>query len=276
MKKKRRAVDFIRITFLFALLVVVILPVLWTVMNAFKSSSEIMNNPGALPTSIDLTNIVGAWQLARFDLYIWNSMLLAGGVVLLGVVVSCPTAYAFAHQKFKGSNLLFYCLFIGLSIPSQAIVISVFYRLKALGIIDRLWGLILVMTGIGIPFNVFVMRSTYRDIPSELRESAMIDGAGEWRTYLTIYFPLSKAGVLAIVVFGFIGAWNEYMYPLVLLISPEKQVIATAITAFKSMTSTNFGYIFGAALISLIPSTLVYILFQRSFIRGVASGAVKG
>lgn len=262
--------------FLSALLIVMAMPIIWTIFNAFKSNFDIMNHPFALPKTLDFSNIIGAWRLARFDIYIFNTIFVTIMIVILTIVAACPAAYAFAHLKFKGNNILFYSLFIGLSIPNQTIIISAFYRMKALGLLDSLWGLILISVGTGMPFAIFLMRNTYRDIPEELRESARIDGAGEWKSFFAIFFPLGKAGIMALAVFSFIGSWNEYMYPLVLLISPQKQVIATAITSFKTSMNTNFGYIFGAAVISLVPSLLVYLLFQRSFIQGTTMGATKG
>lgn len=272
-KKIRAAVMW---AILFVLMVVMVMPIVWTIFNAFKSNFDIMNHPFALPESLDFSNIIGAWKLANFNVYFFNTFFTTAMIVLLVIIVACPAAYTFAHLKFKGRDLLFYVLFIGLGIPNQTIIISVFYRMKSLGLLDSLWGFIFLMVGTEIPFSIFLMRNIYKDIPAELRESARIDGASEWRNFLYIFFPLGKAGVLALSVFTFIHAWNEYLYPLVLLLSPEKQVISTAVIAFKTSMTTNFAYIFGAAVISLVPSIIIYLLLQRSFIQGATAGATKG
>lgn len=261
---------------LLLLMVVMILPIVWTISNAFKSTFDIMNHPFALPKSLDFSNILGAWRLANFNVYFFNTFFTTAMIVLLVIVISCPAAYIFAHLKFKGSDFLFYTLFLGLGIPNQTIIISVFYRMKAMGLLDSLWGFIFLMVGTEIPFSVFLMRNTYKDIPAELRESARIDGASEWKTFLGIFFPLGKAGVMALSVFAFIHAWNEYLYPLILLLSPDKQVISTAVISFKTSMTANYAYIFGAAVISLIPSIIIYLLLQRSFIQGAVAGATKG
>lgn len=261
---------------LLLLMVVMILPIVWTISNAFKSTFDIMNHPFALPKSLDFSNILGAWRLANFNVYFFNTFFTTAMIVLLVIIISCPVAYIFAHLKFKGSDLLFYTLFLGLGIPNQTIIISVFYRMKAMGLLDSLWGFIFLMVGTEIPFSVFLMRNTYKDIPAELRESARIDGASEWKTFLGIFFPLGKAGVMALSVFAFIHAWNEYLYPLILLLSPDKQVISTAVISFKTSMTANYAYIFGAAVISLIPSIIIYLLLQRSFIQGAVAGATKG
>lgn len=272
----RKMKDIILFAVLSILLIIMVMPVLWTIFNAFKTNYEIMNHPFSLPKSLDFSNIIGAWKLANFKVNIINTTVTTASIVLLIIVFACPAAYIFAQMKFKGSNLLFYSLFMGLSIPNQTIIISVFYRMKALGLINSLWGYILLMVGTGMPFAIFLMRNTYKDLPAELRESAKIDGASEWKIFLNIFFPLGKSGVMALAVFTFISAWNEYLYPLVLLISSEKKVVSTAIVAFQASVKTNFAYIFGAAVISLLPSLIIYVLLQRSFIQGATVGATKG
>jgi len=261
---------------LFILLIIMVVPVIWTLFNAFKSNFDIMNNPFSLPKSLDFSNIIGAWKLAKFSVNLKNTVFTTVFIVVLTIILACPAAYVFAQLKFKGRETLFYILFIGLSIPNQAIIISVFYRMKELGLLNSLWGYIFLMAGTGMPFAVFLMRNNYRDFPAELRESAKIDGASEWRIFLNIFFPLGKAGVMTLAVFTFISAWNEYMYPLVLLISSEKQVVSTAIVAFQASMKSNYAYVFGAAVISLIPSMVIYLLMQRSFVQGVSVGATKG
>jgi len=276
MKFSPRLLSAILWILLLVLLILLVMPVIWTVLNAFKSNFDIMNHPFSLPKTFDLSNIIGAWQLGHFNIYLKNTFVVTISVIILAVILSSPAAYAFAQLTFKGSNMLFYLLFVGMSVPSQAVVISVFYRLKSFHMINSLTGLILVLVGLGVPFNIFLMRNTYKSIPKELRESAYIDGASEWRTFLTIFFPLGKAGTLALIVFAFVDTWNEYMYPLVLLISPAKYVVSIGVASFQTELQTNFGYIFGAAVLSLIPSILVYLIFQRSFVQGVTVGSTKG
>jgi len=251
-------------------------PILFTILNAFRTNFEIMTSPFSLPETLNFDNFVGAWRVARFDLYIGNTLYVAILNVALVVLVASPVAYAFAKLRFPGNNLLFYALFIGLSIPEQSIILSVFFRMREFGMLNSLTYMSIAMVGMGMPFAIFLMRNIYRDIPSELRESASIDGANEWYIFLRIFFPLGKAGTMALIVFTFIGSWNVFMLPLVLLISPERQVIATAIAGFGGELTVNFGFIFAAAVISMIPSLIVYLLFQKSFTDGLSVGAVKG
>ena len=251
-------------------------PIFFTVLNAFRTNFEIMTTPFALPLAPNFDNFVGAWRVARFDLYLFNTFYVAILNVILVIVVASPVAYAFAKLRFRFSNLLFYALFIGLSIPEQSIILSVFFRMRGFGLLNSLTAMVVAMVGMGMPFGIFLMRNIYRDIPDELRESAAIDGASEWYIFLRIFFPLGKAGTMALVVFSFIGSWNVFMLPLVLIISPELQVISTAIAGFGGELSVNFGFIFAAAVISMIPSLVVYMLFQRSFTEGISMGATKG
>ena len=275
MKKSTFSQLMLIVTLLFVLFIMGF-PIFFTILNAFRTNFEIMTSPFSIPESLNFENFIGAWRVARFDLYIANTFYVAILNVILVVLVASPVAYAFAKLRFPGNNLLFYALFIGLSIPEQSIILSIFFRMRDFGMLNSLTAMVVAMVGMGMPFAIFLMRNTYRDIPSELRESASIDGASEWYIFLRIYFPLGKAGAMALIVFSFIGSWNVFMLPLVLIISPERQVIATAIAAFGGELSVNFGFIFAAAVISMIPSLVVYLMFQKNFTSGLSVGATKG
>jgi ABC-type glycerol-3-phosphate transport system permease component len=261
---------------LLILLIISILPIFWTIFNSFKSNFEIMNTPFALPKKFGFTNLVNAWVVGNFKLYFLNTFIVAIGGCVIVIALACPAGYALAQIEFKGSKFWFYMLFIGLSIPSQTMAISVFYRLRSMNLIDSLFGLILVLVGMSMPFSIFLMRNTYKDMSKELRESAFIDGASEWKTFLYIIFPLGSPGTLALIVFTFMGFWNEYLYPLILLISPNKYTVAIGVASFQTEQFTDYGLIFGAAVLSLIPSIIIYIIFQRSFTQGTMVGSQKG
>lgn len=256
-------------------LTIITMPILWVVLNSFKSNFEILNYPFSLPKTWTFDNIVEAWTLGNFGKYFINSAFITFMGMLIVVLVSCPVGYALAFMKFKGRSILFYLFLLGLTLPVQIIIIPIFFQLKSIGLVNTLWGVILVSVGLALPFCIFLMRNTFKDLPNEIRESAFIDGAGQWRTFISIMLPLAKPGLVAILIFTFMEIWNDFMLPLVLLLSDEKYTISLGLYFFQGEFATNNALIFGGTLISMIPSIIVYIIFQRQFIEGMAAGSVK-
>ncbi|WNR46044.1 carbohydrate ABC transporter permease [Paenibacillus roseipurpureus] len=263
-------------TVLTILLIMLVTPVIWVILGSLKSNTDILNYPFGLPTSFSFHNYISAWELGHFGKYLYNTAYVTFFGLILVVFVGSAAGYALAQISFKGRDLVFYLFLIGLTLPTQTIIIPLFYQLKSLGLVNSLWGVIFSMVGLGIPFGIFLMRNTFRDLPRELRESAYVDGAGEWRTFLSIMLPMAKPGVLALVIFSFMSMWNEYLLPLVILIDPSKFTIAVGLGAFQTEQNTNYSAIFAGSVISMIPIVLVYVLFQRQFIEGVVAGAQKG
>jgi ABC-type glycerol-3-phosphate transport system permease component len=260
---------------LFIALVITVIPLLWTVAGAFKTNFEILDDPFSLPKSLDFKNIIQAWQLGNFKTYFFNSAFITIFSMIIVILTACPAGYAFAQMKFKGNNLVFYLFILGLAIPVQAIIIPIFYQLKSMGMVNTLTGVTLVSSSLALPFSIFLMRNSFKDVPGELREAAYIDGASEWKTYFTVMLPLAKPAVVALLVFTFMHIWNDFLLPLVLLIDDSKYTIAVGLYSFQGEFASDYGIIFGGTLISMVPSIIVYLIFQRQFIEGMSSGANK-
>lgn len=145
-----------------------------------------------------------------FKTYFLNSAFITGIGMFVVFLTACPAGYAFAQMSFPGNKLLLYLFIFGWSLPVQAIIIPVFFQLKSLGLVNTLTGITLVSVGMALPFSVFLMRNTFKDVPKELRESAYVDGAGEWRAFLYIMLPMAKPGIVALMVFTFMNIWNDF------------------------------------------------------------------
>jgi ABC-type glycerol-3-phosphate transport system permease component len=260
---------------LFIALVITVIPLLWTVAGAFKTNFEILDDPFSLPKTLDFKNIIQAWQLGNFKTYFFNSAFITIFSMIIVILTACPAGYAFAQMKFKGNNIVFYLFILGLAIPVQAIIIPIFYQLKSMGMVNTLTGVTLVSSSLALPFSIFLMRNSFKDVPVELREAAYIDGASEWKTYFTVMLPLAKPAVVALLVFTFMHIWNDFLLPLVLLIDDSKYTIAVGLYSFQGEFASDYGIIFGGTLISMVPSIIVYLIFQRQFIEGMSSGANK-
>ncbi|TVY10448.1 carbohydrate ABC transporter permease [Paenibacillus cremeus] len=258
------------------LLVLLVTPITWVLFSSFKDNTDIMNHPFSLPSTLSLANYISALKIGKFYAFFSNTLYVTFFGLILGVGVATLAGYAFGQIRFWGREPLFYMFLLGLTLPSQTVIIPVFYLLKSMGLINTLWGVILASVGMGLSFGVFLMRNTFKGLPKELKESAYMDGAGEWRTFLWVMLPLAKPALVALVIFTFNGLWNEYLLPLVVLIKPDKFTIAVGLTAFQSEQYTNYSIIFAGAVISMIPSIILYLIFQRQFIEGLLSGAQKG
>lgn len=250
-------------------------PFLWVALNALRSNTEIFGTAFSLPKSWLWSNFATAWTQGNFGAYFGNSLFSSVAATAIGVLVACPAGYAFAKLSASRSKVLFWAYLFGLTLPMQTIMVPVFYQLRSYGLIDNLWGLILVLVGTGTPFAVFLMRGFYRDLPDSLSEAAKIDGASEWKIFLKVMLPLSMPGVLALGVFTFLTAWNEYLLALLLLQSEGNRTIPTGLVVFTNQDTPDYGPLFAGIVLAIIPSVLVYVLLQRSFTKGLVSGSVK-
>ena len=257
------------------LLLIVVTPIFWVILGSFKSAFDIANHPFSLPTSWNFNNFIEAWNLGNFKQYFLNSAVITISGMIIIFLVACPAGYVFGQLKFPGHNLVFYLFLLGLSLPVQVVIIPIFFQLKSFGLIDTLTGVTLVSVGLALPFSVFLMRNTFRDVPKELRESAQVDGAGEWKTYFRIMLPLAKPGIVALMVFTFMNIWNDFLLPLVLLISQDNYTIPLGLLSFQGNNGSNYGLIFAGTVISMVPSIIIYLIFQRQFVDGMAEGSNK-
>lgn len=262
-------------TILFVLLLFMVAPIVWVILGAFKTNAEIFGQPFALPKSWDFSNLKDAWVIGKFGQYILNSAYITIGGMFLVFLVAGPAGYALAQMKFRGRSLWFFYFLIGLAIPVQSIIIPIFFQLKSMSLLDTLTGVMLVSAAIALPFAVFLMRNSFRDVPKEIREAAIVDGASEWRSYFSVMLPMAKPGVVTMMVFTFMQIWNDFMIPLVLLISDSNFTVALGLYAFNQEQSTQYSLVFGGTLISMIPSIIVYLIFQRQFVAGMAAGGGK-
>lgn len=265
-----------------ALLVVVIIvtaatlyPFAWAILGAFKSQQEIFGSPLLFPQEWQWDNFTTAWTTGRFGQYFVNSLLIALAVTVLQVAVACPAGYAFAKTKLRTFPWVFYIYLFGLTLPIQATIIPLFYQLKALGLVNTKTGLVIVIVATAIPFAVFLMRNFFRDLPDELVEAAKLDGANEWRIFWRVMLPMATPGLLALAVFAFLGAWNEFLLALLLLIDDTNRTLPLGLVRFQSEMTANYGALFAGIVLAMIPSILVYVMLQRSFIHGLSAGSVK-
>ncbi|MEN6410444.1 MAG: carbohydrate ABC transporter permease [Anaerolineaceae bacterium] len=258
------------------MLLMVFLPIAGIALSAFKTNTEVISGPLALPHSWSLENFVKAWTQGRFNLYFRNSVIVVIPVVVVSTLLSTLTGYAFGTMRFPGKNLLFGLMLIGFMIPFEAVVIPLYHVLHNWGLTDTYWALILPQIGLSVSFGTFWMTAFFRSSPRELIDAAAIDGANRWQTLWRVMFPLAQPALQTLIVLVFMWTWNEFLLALVLVQSETMRTLPVGLAFFQGRHTADIPLLAAGSLMVAGPIVLVYLFFQRSFIEGMVTGAVKG
>ena len=262
--------------FLGFFVVISIGPLIWIIMSSFKSNKEILSSAFALPSSFSLSGYKAALDMAPIFKFYGNSIIISVLSTLLNVVVVSMAAYVLARHKFKGSTFVTLLLSVSLLIPTAALLMPIYKIMTAIGLFDTRTGLILVYAALGLPTSLFIFKSYFQSIPKELEEAACIDGAGFFRTFFVIVFPLAKPGLATGAILQFLTSWNEFMFALILTKSTSVRTLPLALNYFTSQFSFNYTAMFAALTMVILPSIIIYILLQEQITSSMVEGSVKG
>ncbi|HML40199.1 MAG TPA: carbohydrate ABC transporter permease [Bellilinea sp.] len=256
---------------------VMIFPFLWMLSNAFKPNVYVIEYPPQLiPDNPSFENFVDAWTSNKFQLYFLNSAFTAVAATIGTVLVSALTAYSFARFKFRGKELVFSLMLVVLMIPDMITIIPRFYLARELNLRNSLWGLILFYIASGVSGNTFLLRGFFETLPHELEEAMTIDGANPFQIFFRLALPLSAPALATVGIFSFLGNWDEYVWALTIIDDPNKRTLPIAIYSFQGQHGTEWGLIFAAMIIALIPVVIIFISLQKYFTGGITAGAFKG
>lgn len=253
----------------------IIFPLIWVLSTSVKTRAEVANDPLGLPTQWVWENYPQAWEVGRFGTYFQNSILVAIPVVIGVLILSLLAAYAFSIYNFRGKNLLFICFLIGLTIPIGVLVIPLFYQMLSLRLVNTLWALILPEIAIGLPFGILMLRSFMKDLPREILDAGRIDGCNNWQLLWHIVTPLTRPALLSLLVFNFMWSWNQFLLPVVLVQTEASRTLPLGLNFFQGRYVSDFPLLMAGATISFLPIVIIYVIFQRQFIKGIAAGAMK-
>jgi multiple sugar transport system permease protein len=253
-----------------------LLPFAYMVATSFKQNALVLEVPPQfIPHHPTTTNYTQAWTSNKFSRYFLNSLIVAIATTFFSVWLSSMMAYAFARFQFPGRRLLFGLLLIGLMVPTMMLIIPQFLLARDLGMLDSLSGLVFFYVGGTVALNTFLLRSFFQDIPRELEEAMVVDGAGPWKRYRKLILPLSRPALATVAIFSFLASWDEFVWALTVINDPNKRTLPIAISLFQGEHSTSWGLVFAASTIAVVPVVLVFALFQRQFVSGLTTGAVK-
>ncbi|WP_166870798.1 carbohydrate ABC transporter permease [Salinibacterium sp. ZJ450] len=275
-RRRRNLSHAIRYALLAFAAFILVYPFLYMLSTSFKTRSLVLGDPLQLiPEDPTLENYAAVFGVENFARYFLNSAVVAVASTVLIVLLSSMMAYAFSRLRFPGKRILFTLIIVGLTIPTMMLIIPQFLLARDLNLLNSLPGLVPFYVGTALGFNTFLLAGFFESIPKELDEAMLIDGAGPWRRYWHLALPLSKPALATCVIFAFLGTWDEFAWALTVLNDVEVRTLPIAIALFQGQHSTSWGLVFAASLIAIIPVLIVYIVFQRYFVAGLTSGALK-
>lgn len=257
-------------------LLVVLIPIIGLVFSAFKTDAEVVAGPLAPPSSLRFDSFIEAWSTGRFNLFFKNSVIVTVVVVIVSVFLSTLTGYAFGSLPVPGRRFLYPLLLLGYMVPFEAVIIPLYHFMDKIHLTDTYWALILPQIGLSVSFGTLWMTSFFSSAPRELVDAAAIDGCNRWQILWRILWPLARPAVLTLVVLLFMWTWNEFLLALVMVQKETMRTLPVGLAFFQGRYSANIPLMAAGSLIVAGPILIVYIVFQRYFIRGMLGGAVKG
>ncbi len=277
MKNKRNAgfETWLMHIFLVSSAIVVLYPIFMMVMSGFKTNAEIFGAPFALPKSLNFDNYAVIWNTTDVPRYLLNSTIVTVISVIVLLVTGTMAAYAISRYKFRGSIMVSLFFLAGLMLPLRLAIIPLFVQLKAMGLVDNLFGLIFIYTAMSLPSTVFILTGFLRALPSELEDSARVDGASELRIMVQIMVPLITPAMVIAGIYNAVPIWNDFFFPLIFIQTPENKTLAQGLTSFFGEYSVNFGVLYAGLTLAALPVVAVFILQSKRFIAGMTAGAIK-
>ena len=257
--------------------VVMVLPFLYMLSTSFKGQQYVLTTPPQwLPHPATVSNYTTAWNSDHFPRYFLNSVVVAVVTTVLSLLLSSMMAYAFARFDFPGREAMFRILLLGLMIPAMMLIIPQFILAKYLHLLDSLTGLVVFYVAASLSLNTFLLRGFFEAIPAELEQAMEVDGAGSITRYWRLILPLARPALATATIFTFLASWDEYPWALTIINTPSKQTLPLGIALFQGQNSTLWGLVFAASIAAIGPVIVVFLAFQRHFVQGLTTGAIKG
>jgi len=255
--------------------VIMVFPIIWTLVSSFKTPAEIMRIPPTfLPQQFTLRNFEQLFETLPFGRYYVNSLIVAITTTLLVLFTSSLGGYLFDKYNFLGKNLFFILILANLMVPFEVLLVPLFRISHSFGLVGNYGGLIIPF--LVSPFGLYLMKQFCHEVPNDLIEAARIDGSSEFGTFFRIMLPLMKPALSALSIFNFMGNWNRYLWPLVVINSTRMRTLPVGLAAMQSDFGTRYGLIMAGSTLSIWPVVLLFLVIQRQFIESLALTGLKG
>jgi ABC-type glycerol-3-phosphate transport system permease component len=259
-----------------ALLVFTMFPFYWAIIASLTPEAVLFREPTLWPRTLVLEHYRALFETTGFLLPIRNSLIVAGTTTVFCVAVGALAAYALARLEFRGKHAILSFILAVTMFPQISIVSPLYLLLRSLRLIDTYPGLIMPYMTFAMPLTVWLLVGFFRQLPRELEDAALVDGAGRWRTLTRVILPVAAPALATTAILTFIYCWNEFLFALSFTLGPERQTVPVAIALFRGQYQVPWGQILAAAVVATAPVAVLVLLFQRRIVQGLTSGAVKG
>ena len=266
----------VSILILFSVFIIVLFPIIWLFSGSVKIERQILQYPPTLfGTKLTMKNFIRIFTTIPMGRYLKNTVIFAVGSTVCAVLFDSMSGYAFARLHFKGKNFIFICVLLTMMVPFQVMMIPLFLESNYLGLLNTYPGLILPkMT---TAFGIFMMRAYFSELPKELEEAARVDSANELTIFFRIMLPLVKPGLMTLGIFHLMNNWNDLLYPLMMTSDTDMRTLSAGLALFVGEHATlYYGPQLAGAVICIMPLLILYIFFQKYFVKGIMIGSIKG
>jgi N-acetylglucosamine transport system permease protein len=257
--------------------VLVIFPFLWMIITSLKTNREIQRDPFGWPAELQWDNFSRAWNAAKIGDYTIHTLIVLAMSLTGTILLSAMAAYVLSRYEFPGNQVVYLLFTAGLMFPVFLGLVPLRFLMTDLHLYNTYHGLALVYIAYSLPFTIFFMSSFFKTLPGEVAEASIVDGASQFQTFFKIMLPMAKPGLIAMGIFNFLGHWNQFLLPLVLM-SEDKLLLSVGLNflSIQQGYASDYGALFAALTITMVPTLVVYIVFQRRLESGLTAGALKG
>ncbi|WP_159615365.1 carbohydrate ABC transporter permease [Arthrobacter zhaoguopingii] len=272
---RRKAVNYtVRYLLLAFVFVLLAGPFIWQFGTSLKGPAESIFTANPFPVSPTAENYVAVAETIPVFRYIGNSLIVATSSAVLNCIFASLAGYVLARMRFRGRTLVDVLFLATIIIPFEVIMVSVFLTSRSLGLVDSLMGVILPAAATGL--SILIMRTAFSSLPREIEEAAMIDGASDWQRFLRVALPSVKGSLMVVAIFAFVFAWDDFLWPLVILKDPSNYTLTVGIQYLSGTFTSNQRVVAAGTMIAVLPLLLLFFALQRWFFRGVGEGGIKG
>jgi raffinose/stachyose/melibiose transport system permease protein len=256
--------------------IVTLYPLFWLFTSAFKTNEEFDSRPFYLPEVWQWDNLVRAWDVSAMGTSLINSTIVTVLSLILTLTLGALAAYVLARFTFRLKAFFMGLFLLGMLIPIHSTLVPLFIMLKKIGLLDTYWALVLPYTAFELPLAIFVTAAYMTAIPKEIEEAALIDGTGYWGIFFRMMLPLSLPALSTVAILGFLRFWNDFAFSLIFISKPSLKTVPLSLSVFATGYSTDYKLTMAAMTIAVIPTIVVFLMFQEQIMKGMTAGAVKG
>jgi raffinose/stachyose/melibiose transport system permease protein len=275
-RRPQTPAEWIILILAFLIAILILAPFVLVVINSFKSPADYgANGPLSIPTHLYLSGLRSFWNAVNFPEKLWNSVLISGLVAIFGVAISVLNAFALGIGRIRGRIWIVVLFLLANMLPQEAMIYPLYYMFKQVGLYDNVWAVIIILTVVESAFGTYLLSSVFSTFPAAVLEAAALDGASRWQILTRIIIPISRPTLAVLLVFFFIWSWNEFLIPLVFLVSNDNQTVPLAVATLTGEKVQDVTTTSASALLGLLPTLIFFLIFQRTLTKGITAGAVK-